>query len=376
MRRLWAQLGLLSVVLVLVTGCGGSRVVRQESWPGMTLAEDVLFVANVDQIQALDAEDGAVLWAYPQEPDLNIGFYAAPTWDAETGLLFAQGFKDQRVYAFRLGDALDEAPSLAWVFPGVQEEVGAKGQYVASGTVAGDFYLVGNGDGSLYALNVADGALVWSFATQERIWTAPLVSEDTVYLASLDHHLYALNLETGVEKWRVETRGAIATTPVLVEGKIWLADFGDRIYQIDPEGGEIVWTFEDGVDWFWATPTVGEGEIYFSDVRGNLFAFDTASNALLWQTSVEDTVRGRAVLSTDGDILYVPGYERGRIHAFETATGDAIPWGEVPANPGRLPGDLETDGERVYAMPILIEDRLQAFRADDGKLLWPNLPEP
>jgi outer membrane protein assembly factor BamB len=170
-------------------------------------------------------------------------------------------------------------------------------------------------------------------------------------------------------------QGAIAMSPVAVDGKVFVGDFGDRIYQIDPETGKVLWTFEDGVDWFWATPTVGEAALYFVDVQGNVFAFDRTSLDLLWQAQVKDVVRGQSVLSADETLLYVPGYERGLIYVLETETGEKIPWGELPATPGRIPSDLVADAERVYAMPILIEDRLQAFSADNGKLLWQYPPK-
>lgn len=377
MRRRWVPVGLLAVVLLaFLTACGGGGAVRQQSWPGLTLAEDTLYVANVDRLQAFDPETGDLLWTYPAEGDAKIGFYSTPVLAEEDDLLLTQGFGDMRVYAFRLGGSPSDVPGLAWVFPQSQEQNGgAKGQYVAHGTVAGSLYLIGNGDGTLYALNLADGELAWSFQTGDRIWAAPLVIEDTVYISSLDHTLYALSVVDGTERWRLEMQGAIAMSPVAVDGKVFVGDFGDRIYQIDPETGKVLWTFEDGVDWFWATPTVGEAAIYFVDVQGNVFAFDRTSLDLLWQAQVKDVVRGQSVLSADETLLYVPGYERGLIYVLETETGEKIPWGELPATPGRIPGDLVADAERVYAMPILIEDRLQAFSADNGKLLWQYPPK-
>jgi len=46
------------------------------------------------------------------------------------------------------------------------------------------------------------------------------------------------------------------------------------------------------------------------------------------------------------------------------------------AQGARLPGDLTTDGERIYVMPIMAATRVQALDAEDGKLLWQYpLPE-
>ena len=366
--RVWQALVGLCLLAFLLVGCRGG--VNYESWPGMTLVDGTLYVSLVDRLQAFDAETGTVLWAYPTEPDTEIGFYAAPVVDEERGLMFAAGFSDQKIHAFRLAEIPENLPTPIWTFPAEGASGGARGQYVGSGTITQNLFIIGNGDGLIYALNLEDGSLAWSFATGDRIWAEPRVIDDTVYVASLDDHLYALSLEDGSERWRLETRGALAGSPRLVNGNIWIGDFGDQVYEIDPETGDVLWTFAGGVDWFWATPTVAEEIIFFSDVRGNVYALDTVSHELLWQEKVANVIRGQSVLNADGSVLLVPGHEQGVIYALDAETGEEVPWGIVPERPGRLPGNLVSDAERVYAAPIMISTRVQAFDIEDGKLVW------
>ncbi|MEA3308404.1 MAG: PQQ-binding-like beta-propeller repeat protein [Chloroflexota bacterium] len=361
-RSQWALVGLLALLLLAFTGCSGAA--RAESWPGLLVHEDILYAANGAQVQAFESQTGKSLWAFPAEADAKNKFYSAPVIDTERNLLLVAGFKDKTVYALRLGDSSDQTPGLAWAFSD------AGGQYVGSGTIAGDLFLIGNGDGQLYAINLADGSLEWSFATRDRIWTTPLVVDETVYVASSDHHLYALKVSDGVEQWQLETKGALASSPVWAADHIWLGDFGDQLYQIDPQAGEVVWTFEDGENWFWATPLVLESTIYFADVGGAVFAFDINSHELLWRTDIKAVFRGQGIVDTAGGRLLLPAYERGLIYALDAKTGDKLPWGEVMENPGRLPGSLVTDGERVYAAPIMITTRAQVFEISDGKELW------
>ncbi len=378
MRRWSLLLGLALFALVALTGCSGGT--RQESWPGLSVEGDVVVVADVEYLEGLDAATGQRLWAYPEDAKTGsaIGFYATPYYDAEHGLLFTAGFRDKTVHAFRVGQSLREAPHHLWSFPAVDEDgktksngEGAKGQYVAGGTVAGDLFLIGNGDGSLYALDVEDGSLAWSFATGDRIWSVPLVLSGTVYVTSLDHHLYALALEDGTLKWQVETAGAVAMSPVYAAGSLWIGDFGYRLYRIDPQSGEVQWTFTEGKDWFWATPVVGEGTLYFTDVSGNVWAFDVEDASLRWQVAVDGAVfRGRGYLSLDGTRLYEPDYIHGRVYVFDTENGEPIEWGVRLENPGRLPGDIAGDGERLYTMPAFIEQRVQTFDLTSGELVW------
>lgn len=368
MRRRWVPVGLFLLLAVWLTGCAGG--VHQVSWPGLTVAEGVIYAANVDQVVALDAATGNLLWGFPEKGNARLGFYAQPVVIQEPPLLLVAGLGDRILYALQLSAAKTTVPGIAWTF------AGAKGQYVGSGTVAGELFLIGNGDGNVYALRLTDGTLVWTFETQDRVWATPVVVGDTVYIASLDHYLYAVNLADGTERWRRQLKGAISSTPVVVEDSLWVGDFGDTLHQLRLPTGEVVQTFK-GKNWFWATPVVSGTTLFAADVEGHVYALDTRQpQPPLWEADVKDVVRGRPVLTPDGQLLLVPGHEKGLIYALDVQTGQLRHWGVKPANPGRLPGDLVSDGERLYAMPILVNERVQAFELTNGTLLWSYpLPE-
>jgi outer membrane protein assembly factor BamB len=69
-------------------------------------------------------------------------------------------------------------------------------------------------------------------------------------------------------------------------------------------------------------------------------------------------------------MLFVPGFEKGQIHALDVSTGSEVTWGTALESPGRLPGNLITDEARLYAMPILIDARVRAFDVGNGSLVW------
>jgi hypothetical protein len=66
----------------------------------------------------------------------------------------------------------------------------------------------------------------------------------------------------------------------------------------------------------------------------------------------------------------VAGYKKGIIHALDTDTGVEMNWGTIARNPGRLPGDLAADQVYLYAMPILVDERIQALELATGKVTW------
>jgi outer membrane protein assembly factor BamB len=356
------MLGLL--VLLVMTGCAGRRRGRQVSWPGLTLVDDVIYVADLEQLQAFDAESGEVLWHYPQEPDPQIGFYATPVIDEASNLLLAAGFNSRVVYALRLGETPGQQPALLWTF----EE--AKGQYVGSGVVYENLFLIGNGDGRLYALTLESGELAWTFdVPTDRIWARPVLVDDIVYVASLDKNLYAVDPSDGSLIWQRTLNGAVAGTPVVVDNTLWVGDFGNTFHQIDRATGEVLWSYA-GQDWFWSSPVAQGATVFVADIGGTVYALDTVAREMRWTAQIEDTVRGQPAFSADGDILFVPGYERGLVHALDVESGQTMAWGTVPETPGRLPSNLVTDENHLYVMPILIPERVRAFALDSGTLAW------
>ncbi|MBN1247826.1 MAG: PQQ-binding-like beta-propeller repeat protein [Anaerolineae bacterium] len=343
---------------------------RHESWPGLIAVGEALYAANLEHIEALNADTGKVYWSFPDTDQRNsTPFYSTPVLApdfGENGLLLVAGFKDQTVYGLALGSSVAERPDELWRF------AGAGGQYVGTGTVAGDLFIIGNGDGKVYALRLQDGSLAWDFATQDRVWATPVVVEDTVYVASLDHHLYALDVESGAERWRFEASGAISATPVLARGDLWVGDFTSTLYQIDLETQDAVWTFEAN-DWLWASPLLDGDTLYFADVGGDVYALDVVARTMVWDSpvSLDDILHSQPALNEDGSLLYVAGYEKGTVHAIDVASGtERQSWGTNIEDPGRLPGDLVTDGKRLYTMPILVQERVQAFDLTTGELLW------
>lgn len=367
-RRRYGMLTAFIVLLALLSGCAGGGL-RHESWPGLTVDEGTIFAANLERVQAFNAETGKLLWSYPDEADKDLRpFYSTPVLAkdyGDHGLLLMAGYKDKTVYALGLGESRAERPDVVWTF------AQATGQYVGSGVVADGKYIIGNGDGSVYAINLADGTSAWTFVTQDRVWATPVVVEDTVYIAALDHHLYAVDLTTGEQRWSLEMGGAIAATPVYANGDLWIGDFSATLYQVDLESRSVAWTYAVE-DWLWATPLLNDTTLYFADVGGHVYALNVETREMVWSEPafIEDVLRSRPALNADSSLLYVAGYEKGVIHALDTRNGTEMNWGVVARKPGRLPGDLMSDGDHVYAMPVLVQERIQALEPGTGKVLW------
>ncbi len=60
----------------------------------------------------------------------------------------------------------------------------------------------GSYDGEFYALNAANGRLVWRFATGAPISGSPTVLDGIVYVSNFAHRTWGLNARTGRAVWR------------------------------------------------------------------------------------------------------------------------------------------------------------------------------
>ena len=169
--------------------------------------------------------------------------------------------------------------------------------------------LVASQDGSLYAYDAnwdqASDPLLWPpFVTGDKIWSTPVISENTAYFGSHDQNVYAIYLEEGRdtrEKWRFATGGAVASRPLLFQDLVIVGSFDKKLYALDAADGTLRWTFE-GNNWFWAGAVADERTIFASSMDGNVYALDASLN-LLWKYQVGSSIVSTPVLTTNGLVV-------------------------------------------------------------------------
>ncbi|HEY72434.1 MAG TPA: PQQ-binding-like beta-propeller repeat protein [Thermoflexia bacterium] len=363
-RRRYMLLAILAALLLGASGCSGSS--RATSWTGLTIAGDVLYAADMEQVQALDVADGEPVWAFPKntEDDGRGVFYVTPAVDKEHVVVASQvpstGFFSQPknvVWALESDTGRE-----MWRF----DE--AAGQYVEGGALGGGLFVIGNGDGNVYALDVESGDLEWQFETGHRVWATPLIISDTVYVGSMDRHLYALNLSDGKVRWDFHAGGAFAGTPALRNGTLYVGAFDDKFYAIDAETGTERWVFS-GENWFWGGPAVYDDVIYTVDVNGNVYALDDAGKQI-WREPLGVLVRAGPALTEDGSMLFVTS-EDGTLYALDTADGFEL-WSVE--SEGQMFSPPVVDETAVYVTPIYGKKRILALHVDNGREIWFHPP--
>lgn len=377
-RRL-IGLALALVLLAAVSSCTGTA--QATSWTGLTIVDEIVYAADLEQVVAMDAETGDIIWGYPRDPkEAKRGsFYVAPAVDDTHVIVASQvpggGFFSQPQNVVW---ALDRDGRELWSFRGAQ------GQYIEGGALGGGLFVIGNSDGNIYALDAETGALRWKLKTGHRVWAIPLIVEDVVYIGAMDRHLYALGLSDGAEIWKFQSGGAFASTPALLDGTLYLGAFDYKFYAIDAESGTEVWSFDrsegqpsERGNWFWGSPAIYDDIVYTADVDGDVYALEAATGHEIWRVAIVDVedkpapVRAGVAVSEDGSTLFV-GSEDGTLHALDRSDGSEI-WANT--SEGELYSDPVVDGTAVFQTLIRGAERILALRVENGREVWVHSPQ-
>src|SRR5208283_4921743 len=106
-------------------------------------------------------------------------------------------------------------PTLLWRY--------TAGNWVySSPAVVGGVVYVGSEDGSVYALNAANGDKLWRYTTGGSVDSCPAVVDGVVYIGSWDDNVYALNATNGAQLWNFTTGSAIHSSPAVVNGVVYI----------------------------------------------------------------------------------------------------------------------------------------------------------
>ena len=161
--------------------------------------------------------------------------------------------------------------------------------YLSSPTIVQDTVYIGSGDGNVYALDAATGALRWKFHTGNVVHASPAVANGTLYIGSWDSYFYALDANSGQERWRFKTgedhdianQVGIQSSATIADGIVYFGCRDSNLYALDALTGTKKWAYSNKGSWVISTPIVKDGTLYFATSDTGLFnAVDAKSGAL------------------------------------------------------------------------------------------------
>jgi outer membrane protein assembly factor BamB len=193
-------------------------------------------------------------------------------------------------------------------------------------------------DGTLYAGNTnfnyyairPDGSLKWTYATGANAWSLAAIGRDgALYWGSNDTFVRRVEGD-GRERWRRRTLGFIAASATLgADDTVYIGSFDGVFYALDGRTGRPRWTYRTGDHIYSSAALLADAQgrttaIFFGSTDGFLYTLDPAGR-LLWRYDAGDPIRsspavGAAPSGQTGDIVYF-GAGNGRLYALDAATG-------------------------------------------------------
>jgi outer membrane protein assembly factor BamB len=120
-----------------------------------------------------------------------------------------------------LGTMSNEVLAITWKKPDiVWRYMPEKKQqpFFASAAVTDNLVVVGSRDRRVHGIDRKSGQPVWTFQTDNRVDSSPVVVGKRVFAGSLDGKLYVLDLAKGTELKKFDLGSAVAASPAVAEG--------------------------------------------------------------------------------------------------------------------------------------------------------------
>jgi outer membrane protein assembly factor BamB len=239
---------------------------------------------------------------------------------------------------------------------------------------------IGNGvvvlamaDGTLLALELADGSERWRRTLDPYAMGEPTIVEGIVLIAE-EGRLLALNAEDGETYWSVSDVSS-SSVPIVDSGRVYAvtsrAGTGSvGLLGVELTSGKELWRNERLPGVVKGQPAAGNGLVYAAAGEVTVVALDGPTGTLVWQQPTSGRVDSPVVA---GDTVYVAGY-RGLL-ALDAKTG-VMRWrklGEL-GNATPAPGDdLSTQPPAVAEGMVFLPrggNSLRALDAVTGDVRW------
>jgi outer membrane protein assembly factor BamB len=319
---------------------------RPQEWASAILDGDRVYVgSSAGRFMAFDTTTGRRLWTFKAQSSIS----SEPTLD-EGRLYF--GADDGKLYAV---DA--KTGKLLWSYT-------TQGTINTAPAVAEGFLLFTSSEGRVYALDADSGKWRWQYDREApegftiHGYAGVAVKGSTAFTGFADGTLVALRVYSGDVVWtRSLTRGKagfvdVDATPV-VEGDVLLTtSYSGGVFAISTENGSIRWQYPvEGA----SALTIHRRQIYFTAPAVGVVALDLGGR-LVWRQAIPKGVPSVPVAS--GPYLFVTGTESG-LFAVSASTGRLLQY----FDPGHGISAPPSVGEGFLAT-LTNQGRLYLFRVE------------
>ena len=137
---------------------------------------------------------------------------------------------------------------------------------------------MGTTNGNFYALNTANGAMLWTYNLNDTIKSSAVLdpNDNIVFVGSDSGNFTALDMRDGTLKWFVNT-GNVESTAALMGDNIVVTSNTGTVYVLNKYSDKEVWSY---MPWYYlfnsplTSPIVYGDDILAGDNNGNMYAMD------------------------------------------------------------------------------------------------------
>jgi outer membrane protein assembly factor BamB len=203
-------------------------------WATPLIVSDTVYVGSMDRhLYALNLSDGRVRWDFHSTG----AFASAPA--LRDAILYIGAF-DHQLYAI---DA--ESGTETWRFS-------SENWFWGSPAVHGDTVYASDVEGNVYAVNAETGEQIWHTPLDASVRAGPALNGDgsQLFVGSQDGELYALDTADGFVMWSRESEGQVLSKPVVDESVVYeLVLYGSyRIRALYVDNGHELWAYPPVVE--------------------------------------------------------------------------------------------------------------------------------
>jgi len=172
----------------------------------------------------------------------------------------------------------------------------------------------------------------WRFRTNAPIISSPVISDGLAFFGGLDSTLYALDVASGAVKWKQKTNGEIRSTVAVANDRVYLLGGNGVLSCFEQQTGKVLWrsVFDntalflgerryDFADYYHSSPLLHEGTLYFGSGNSRINAVNAITGDVLWTFVAGDIVHITPVIVKD---LICFGSFDGNLYALNRSTGD------------------------------------------------------
>lgn len=397
------KIGSVVLLAAILSGCGGLGGVRdaipfgnrEKPVPGERRdinigGEESNAVAATQSVASVGPPQGNANWSQPggyasnSVGHLSYSGNVATAWRTGVGTVGRRGrpptappiVHQGRVFAV---DARANVTSVdassggqIWRISLKPEKEGRHGATGGGVAAEGGVIFVTTGFGTIAALNLADGGVIWRADVGMPLRSAPTVSNGKVFFVSAENEVFAYNTVDGSELWSFrgipESAGFLSgAAPAVSGGKVVVPFTSGEVIAFDTESGETAWidaltrtsrmTSVLGINDVAARPVIDNGIVYAVSVSGRMIAVSLSSGARVWTRNIGSAYT--PVVS--GSSVFVVGFDN-KVYALDRSNGQTQWSVELPKQKKK---------QEAWAGPVLAGSKLW-IGSSRGRLLSVN----